>query len=223
MQIKFDQQEISFIVGEFLRSKFNTEVAVTDVSASGTRSAAGLCLEANVHLGEITYVEVPPESEEALTKKVTSHYEAKKPQPVKSSDYTNGIDLKLSTELAQMEFDNPQMDSKELLDKMIEFAGEAAVYQKYSRHPRFSQLLNQPTEPELVKDPEPTPVETSPVAEEPVQTEKHTVAEEPKENPPFDVDTSATPEHSPQAVQGTSEISHQTVEEWLASRGGNKN
>lgn len=214
MLIKFDQQEISFIVGEFLRSKFNTEVAVTDVSASGTRSAAGLCLEANVHLGEITYVETPPESEEALTKKVSSAFESKKPQPVKSSDYTNGIDLKLSTELAQMEFDNPQMDSKELLDKMIEFAGEAAVYQKYSRHPRFSQMLNQPTEPELVKDAE--PVKIAPEAEEPVP------AEEPKENPPFDVDTSADPKDVPE-VQETSEKPHQTVEDWLAGRGGNSN
>lgn len=202
MIIKFDQQEISFIVGEFLRSKFNTEVAVTDVSASGTRSASGLCLEANVHLGEITYVELPPEVEKV------SVSEPKKSTSVKSSDFTNGIDLKVSTELAQMEFDNPQMDNKELLDKMIEFAGEAAVYQKYSRHPRFSQLLNQP-EPEAV--PEPI-VEERPVEPELVEEETP---------PPFDVDTSAEP-----AEQTQPELTHkphQTVEEWLAGNGGNSN
>lgn len=204
MLIKFDQQEISFIVGEFLRSKFNTEVAVTDVSASGTRSSSGLCLEANVHLGEITYVEIPPEAEKV------SVSEPKKTTSVKSSDFTNGIDLKVSTELAQMEFDNPQMDNKELLDKMIEFAGEAAVYQKYSRHPRFSQLLNQP-EPEAAPEPKPV-VEERLVEPEPVQEEAP---------PPFDVDTSAEP-----AEQTQSELTHkphQTVEEWLAGNGGNNN
>ena len=201
MLIKFDQQEISFIVGEFLRSKFNTEVAVTDVSASGTRSASGLCLEANVHLGEITYVELLPGAEKV------SVSEPKKSTSVKSSDFTNGIDLKVSTELAQMEFDNPQMDTKELLDKMIEFAGEAAVYQKYSRHPRFSQLLNQP-EPEAA--PEPI-VEEHPVEPEPVQ----------EETPPFDVDTSAEP--AEQTQPGPTHKPHQTVEEWLAGNGGNSN
>lgn len=198
MLIKFDQQEISFIVGEFLRSKFNTEVAVTDVSASGTRSASGLCLEANVHLGEITYEEISPDAE-----KVYTTPEPKKNQPVKSSEDSNGIDLKISSELAQMEFANPQMDSKELLAKMIEFAGEAAVYQKYSRHPRFSQLLNQPAEEAI---PEPAGIEAS----EPVQ----------EEIPPFDVDTSAktAEQDSPESEQ-----KHQTVEEWLASNGSNSN
>lgn len=207
MLIKFDQQEISFIVGEFLRSKFNTEVAVTDVSASGTRSASGLCLEANVHLGEITYVELPTEAEKV------SVSEPKKSISVKSSDFTNGIDLKVSTELAQMEFDNPQMDNKELLDKMIEFAGEAAVYQKYSRHPRFSQLLNQP-EPEAASEPivEERPVEPEPVEPEPVQEETP---------PPFDVDTSAEP--AEQTQPESTHKPHQTVEEWLAGNGGNSN
>lgn len=207
MLIKFDQQEISFIVGEFLRSKFNTEVAVTDVSASGTRSASGLCLEANVHLGEITYVELPPEVEKV------SASEPKKSTSVKSSDFTNGIDLKVSTELAQMEFDNPQMDTKELLDKMIEFAGEAAVYQKYSRHPRFSQLLNQP-EPEVVPQPimEERPIEPEPVEPAPVQEETL---------PPFDVDTSA--ELAEQTQPEPAHKPHQTVEEWLAGNGGNSN
>lgn len=207
MLIKFDQQEISFIVGEFLRSKFNTEVAVTDVSASGTRSASGLCLEANVHLGEITYVELPPEVEKV------SASEPKKSTSVKSSDFTNGIDLKVSTELAQMEFDNPQMDTKELLDKMIEFAGEVAVYQKYSRHPRFSQLLNQP-EPEVVPQPimEERPIEPEPVEPAPVQEETP---------PPFDVDTSA--ELAEQTQPEPTHKPHQTVEEWLAGNGGNSN
>lgn len=197
MLIKFDQQEISFIVGEFLRSKFNTEVAVTDVSASGTRSASGLCLEANVHLGEITYEEISPEAEKV------SVSEPKKPTSVKSSDFTNGIDLKVSTELAQMEFDNPQMDNKELLDKMIEFAGEAAVYQKYSRHPRFSQLLNQPAEEAI---PEPVGIEAPELVQE--------------EIPPFDVDTSAkaTEQDSPESEQ-----KYQTVEKWLANNGSNSN
>lgn len=209
MLIKFDQQEISFIVGEFLRSKFNTEVAVTDVSASGTRSASGLCLEANVHLGEITYVELPSEAEKV------SASEPKKSTSVKSTDFTNGIDLKVSTELAQMEFDNPQMDTKELLDKMIEFAGEAAVYQKYSRHPRFSQLLNQP-EPEVASEPEAVveerPVEPEPVEPAPVQEETP---------PPFDVDTSAEP--AEQTQPEPAHKPHQTVEEWLAGNGGNSN